>query len=1110
METAIRFSQNSPSGSNDQRFLSADVTNKSFKLCRITSPSSKASPVVRYETLASSTKVPPFRAFDWHPHPEHENLVAVGQSSGEATLLSIVGPDQPDPGSISFQVRSQRPCNAVSLSSGHLLAAGLDRVRTDFCLNVWDFSQRLSSSSMSSPSPKSPSSIKGFAEPLQRLASGDAITSLKFFPTSPLHLIAGSKTQWIRLYDLREANAASNTGLQFNTRCVHNLAIDPRDENFIASCFPTGGDPSIALWDRRMIARTSVTSTSYAIHEGRQPESSLELSNAIDTPANIWSLRFSKSKRGCLGVLSSTGQIKVYELGKDAVVEEYRPVDENESEWEVQLPQEVFLDRSQDLEKPYTNTSGKKDEKSRVVCFDFTTWQDKHGQPGLITLSGNGEIRTTATSPIPEPTVFHPAGFIMHANTYFQGSLQNSSPTSFWQGIEKIKSRAELLTPQGQEATDFKARSEALSKGKSSFEVQSRQEDLGFREITTTIPDLISLTSIAQARCEAGYMLDPTINKSLTGNNRYLNRFWSWCKWAQQLHTASVLNQDNLDLSYLGVYSIWMEDLPASELATRSLGPSQVPATMRLSKAIEGLVRRLQLPAIRHITTEYHFNRQLCLYISNLAWGSNELESWAGSLTSRSQHSKAAFLALVSGNRDLAIRSLQARGSNQTHHFIALAISTNTNRARRPVSTQDQHNLDSDEDSSSDSLPEDDQHRSTLLASALATTTDPFARALLTYLSKPSWPSVLAQSSTLPIRYRLTIALRHLDDSALTTYIGAQTKAAMQDGDLEGIYFTGLGSNKSFELLQGYVARFGDLQTAVCALATTMPRYVREETLLRKYQAMRQTYRHEVQSWGGDFMFRRVAFDVECTRAARDNVTGQKLMKAAPPQIRLVCQGCASGLAHHEAGMEDEGGGNGMKNEKKGNPLSPATAAALGTVCPRCGRKMPRCGVCDGHLGQEDSSFMKWYGREGKGSVDGTNVSERMAGSVGTIVGLDGRKERDRDQHGSGSKASYAGSAKVDVKSATDKLRGLSVETPAVVDAEDADIGDGQEETMLEELRRRDDMMARFIVVCVNCNHGFHFSHARKWFEGDVEAGTQPHPYCPVPKCDCLCWEDGL
>src|ERR1700733_3059464 len=117
MEAALRFSQNSlPANEHRQRFLHVDVAGKWFKLCNITKQSPNS---FQYETISTSTKVPAFRAFDWHP--VNEDLVVVGQAGGEATLLNIADGQQD---SLSFQVRSQRLCNAVALNSQNLLAAG--------------------------------------------------------------------------------------------------------------------------------------------------------------------------------------------------------------------------------------------------------------------------------------------------------------------------------------------------------------------------------------------------------------------------------------------------------------------------------------------------------------------------------------------------------------------------------------------------------------------------------------------------------------------------------------------------------------------------------------------------------------------------------------------------------------------------------------------------------------------------------------------------------------------------------------------------------------------------------------------------------------------------
>ena len=42
-----------------------------------------------------------------------------------------------------------------------------------------------------------------------------------------------------------------------------------------------------------------------------------------------------------------------------------------------------------------------------------------------------------------------------------------------------------------------------------------------------------------------------------------------------------------------------------------------------------------------------------------------------------------------------------------------------------------------------------------------------------------------------------------------------------------------------------------------------------------------------------------------------------------------------------------------------------------------------------------------------------------------------------------------------------------------------------------------DEVMQRFVVFCIHCNHGFHSNHARNWFAR--------HKVCPVAECRCIC-----
>ena len=1095
MEAAIRFSQNSsPLGSNpDQRFLHVDVANKSFRLCTITSRPTKTT--LTYSPVATSgPKVPAFRAFDWHP--TLENLVVVGQAGGEATLLNLNSVDSQSGSkeaasskteksstgveSISFNVRSQRPSNAVALSSQHLLAAGLDRVRTDFCLNIWDFTHRLPSTSGSSNAfPFTKAATSSTPEPLHKLAPGEPITSLKFFPASPSLLVAGVKGQFVRIYDLRDplsassgsspttppdtslpTNASSTVGggLQFPTRCVHNLAIDTLDTNYFASCLPTPAESTICIWDRRMGARAVISSSS-SFNSVSSPSSSLDLKPSIGA---IWSLRFAKSRRGCLGVLSNTGHIRVYETGKDFEGQGQNGktyhVDATEAKQDKDAaqPQDIHLSRAHDITVPSPSQSA-----DQIVSFDFTTSTTKEKQPEILTLSLSGTLKTTSPLPIPEPVSISSTGFFAKGKKWYIQESEGSAHSG----------------------TEGEADKDAT---------QARE--------TTVLPNLLSLTSLPRHRCRAGYLLSPLTNRKLVPESRPLQALWTWLDRAQRIARGNRMVYDNLDLAYLGVFNLWMEELSDSSINIRTLGSSSATlGNKRMSKAVEGLVRSLSLPVNRGTHTEYKLSRQLCLHTSGFSWSAGELESWTKRLVQQGQHSKAAFVALVAGERTLVHKVLKDKDAGQKERMLGVAIAGATRRAKKRTTPTQSRRAQDSSDSEND-VVDDDNAWSSTIASLLTDLTDSYATAILAYVKSNDWEDVLKEE-TLPLKYRCCVALRHLDDSKLTKYISEATKSAIREGDIEGIMLTGTGTKESFDLMEKYVSQTGDLQSAVLALATTIPRYVNEESVVRKFEAWKQGYRGMMNSWG--CRIERVRFNVAVQKVAVENGTGRRLIKPAKPQVKLVCSYCASSVAHHEA-EKDEGGqesGNKMHDSAR-NPLAPATAAAMGTVCPKCGRKLPRCGVCDMWLGVEDESYLKWYGAQKRGTDSVGSVD--LSGSVHTIIGpgQTGEKRRtDSPATGgtmAGSKKGSTGSSDAKAKLNDVKLSSIdenAVDTEAVADGP------------AEKAKKMDEMMARFTVFCVKCSHAFHAAHARMWFQGSPADGRHGHSVCPVPRCSCVCYE---
>lgn len=150
-----------------------------------------------YEKLSKHDDFPPLTTYDWSP--TSPGLMAVGTGSGIINLLRI---DDNSNAYIELGLKMTRTCQAVAFNTQGLLAVGLDRVRMDQCLHIWDVN-RLSSLGQS---------VSGFpqdslplAESVTRLEPSVSVSSIKFFEDNPQTLVAGIKAQGLRIHDLRGA-----------------------------------------------------------------------------------------------------------------------------------------------------------------------------------------------------------------------------------------------------------------------------------------------------------------------------------------------------------------------------------------------------------------------------------------------------------------------------------------------------------------------------------------------------------------------------------------------------------------------------------------------------------------------------------------------------------------------------------------------------------------------------------------------------------------------------------------------------------------------------------------------------------------------------------------
>lgn len=206
----------------------------------------------------------------------------------------------------SLPVRNSRSCNALAFcaADSNYLAVGLDKVRGDSSLIIWDVNSVMPTLSvkagpqsiepdvqMSSarPQPLLPKADFGTrTDPriLQQHAPAEIVSSVSWLPKSTSLLLAGVSHRWLRLFDLR-----SHTPLMANIASkVHGIATDPFDQHQFG-CF---GDGVANIWDIRNWTHPLLTFT----------EKDASADGARARPGDVFSsMEFSSVRRGMLATL---------------------------------------------------------------------------------------------------------------------------------------------------------------------------------------------------------------------------------------------------------------------------------------------------------------------------------------------------------------------------------------------------------------------------------------------------------------------------------------------------------------------------------------------------------------------------------------------------------------------------------------------------------------------------------------------------------------------------------------------------------------------------------------------------------------------------------------
>lgn len=325
----------------------------------------------------------------------------------------------------------------------------------------------------------------------------------------------------------------------------------------------------------------------------------------------------------------------------------------------------------------------------------------------------------------------------------------------------------------------------------------------------------------------------------------------------------------------MGVLGIWNGGTglgPTQESIQSRLTTPRTPTLSDWTTTISEINKKASREKFKG-NTRFPEQRRLALAICGWDFSANELENELQKLEKNREYAKAAGWALFHGEFSRCIQTLSHGG--QQMKVMSTAVAGYYSHAQMALSSAD---------SSTNAETAKNANIWKELCRAMAVELDePYLRAVFAYVSNGEWRDVLDDVG-LPIRERLGVALRWLNDDELTAYLESLTVQVIDDGDVDGIVLTGIGG-RAIDLLQVYVNRKGDVQTASLVAGFAVPRYFEDERV--GYWV--ESYRQLLNSWR--LFHARAKFDVARGKKSR-NRNGNMTIAEVQRQVYVRCTYC--------------------------------------------------------------------------------------------------------------------------------------------------------------------------------------------------------------------------
>ncbi|SJM84587.1 probable SEH-associated protein 4 [Zygosaccharomyces bailii] len=900
-------------------------------------------------------------------------LVAVGEKGGYIRLFNVMLGDGPeyDPIDIRTRAKQQRCVNTLGLNNNGLIAMGLDRNRTDASLQIWDINYQSTNSDI--------------VNPTFSYCTNENIVSSKFLNETGIIV---SSTKFLKEIDIR----APHPIYQHPTRLSYDIKLNPFNEYQFSSY---GDDGTLAIWDKRKIANAAASSDLKTAEPLLVFEKLVGLGAASKKYMNSC-FRWSTVRNREFATLHRGDMIKRWWLGSCGSAEEAEDGVE-----------ELFVSTVRDINTTY----------DRVVTFDYIP-QSNH-RTSIICMRQSGTVYRMPVHQSYTNAAFNNYNSLMLSNCEvpqvdelrITGGEQQSN-------IENVnKSMRRLSFEDLDLENDYMPDADDNEEEHGSLELTDGEENAHVSENNFSIlwkPENLlekDISVIIKTRAMLGYGLDPMstvemIDGSKTlQNNAYIRNTWRWLAIAKAAVDDGTMVSGDLDLGYEGVIGIW-NGLSGISNQNR-LREGKILTDKHLDKEIEKIIklRRKHKHALgtksglsRFSDSPKLIQRKLCLIISGWDLSSADFEEKYQNIIKTGSYEKAAAWAVFFGDIPRAVDILSS-ATKEKLNLIATAVAGY-------MAYKDQ--------------PGNNSWRQQCRKMS-AELEDPYLRVIFAFIADNDWWDILYEPA-ISLRERLGVALRFLNDVDLSRFLERTSSTVIENGELEGLILTGI-TPSGIDLLQSYVNKTSDVQTAALISLFGCPRYFKD----KRVDEWVQTYRSMLNSW--ELFAMRAKFDCLRTKLSESS-SGQIRADVKPRQMYIQCMNCKKNISKFDAGPTtklsniSQPPNSGLSLSKKygmTNTPSPLERQHRKQSCPHCGTPFPRCVICLLSLGTSNLPFV-------------------INGASGEQLGEEEQLDENCD------------AAKEPTKE-------------------------------LESYERKKLRLNEWFSFCLSCNHGMHAGHAEEWFE---------------------------